>query len=107
MFELRTHDLGTADGPVKHCLVQDAPHLRRARPFQDRLPVHPGGHLLAQLVLVGSWLGGEDRVSVVLGLQPQGDAFWWSWEERISGTDDLATAASTLVRVLRTVDGEY
>jgi hypothetical protein len=36
----------------------------------------------------------------------QAEAFWWSWAERISGCDEVTTAASILARVLRTVDGE-
>lgn len=36
----------------------------------------------------------------------QAEAFWWSWAERISGCDEVTTAAGGLARVLRTVDGE-
>jgi hypothetical protein len=36
----------------------------------------------------------------------QADAFWFSWAERIAGCDQASTAADTLARVLRTVDGE-
>jgi hypothetical protein len=36
----------------------------------------------------------------------QADAFWYSWAERISGCDEVTTAAGILARVLRTVDGE-
>lgn len=36
----------------------------------------------------------------------QADSFWFSWAERISGCDEVTTAAGILARVLRTVDGE-
>ena len=36
----------------------------------------------------------------------QADSFWWSWDERIAGCDEPATAAGILARVLRTVDGQ-
>jgi hypothetical protein len=29
-------------------------------------------------------------------------AFWWSWAERITGCEDVTTAAAALARVLRT-----
>jgi hypothetical protein len=35
-----------------------------------------------------------------------GGAYCWSWAERIAECDQVATAAVTLARVLRTVDGE-
>lgn len=36
----------------------------------------------------------------------QGGAYCWSWAERIAGCDEVTTAAATLARVLRTVDGQ-
>ena len=32
----------------------------------------------------------------------QGQSFWWSWAERITGREDVAGAAEMLARVLRT-----
>jgi len=47
------------------------------------------------------------RVSVLVEkVFAQGESFWWSWAERIAGCEDVAEAATILVRVLRTVDGE-
>lgn len=33
----------------------------------------------------------------------QGDVYWWPWEEKIAGCDQVATAAGILARVLRAV----
>jgi hypothetical protein len=35
----------------------------------------------------------------------QADSFWFSWAERITGCDEITTAAATLARVLRTTAG--
>jgi hypothetical protein len=32
----------------------------------------------------------------------QADSFWYSWAQRIAGCDDVAAAAATIGRVLRT-----
>jgi hypothetical protein len=43
--------------------------------------------------------------ATVLGekVYAQAGTFWWSWAEKIAGTDEVSTAAGILVRVLRTV----
>jgi hypothetical protein len=33
----------------------------------------------------------------------QAGVFWWSWQEKIAGCDEAATAAGILARVLRAV----
>jgi hypothetical protein len=33
----------------------------------------------------------------------QGQSYWWSWAERITGREDVAGAADMLARVLRAV----
>jgi hypothetical protein len=36
----------------------------------------------------------------------QAGSYWFGWGERIAGTDQVTTAAATLARVLRTIDGQ-
>lgn len=58
------------------------------REFPGGLPyleaVHPQARLLSENVFV------------------QGEAFWWSWAERIAGRADPRGAAAAVARVLRT-----
>ena len=71
--ELASHDLAAADGAVQDALVEDAPELGRTRSVQNCLAGQTRGYLLLEVVQVAVGAGGQDRASVLFGLEQAGD----------------------------------